>query len=100
MHAPGDRNRKRFVADDVAMELSGVPTFAGRWRRAVTTAGDRPFLLWEGSDGAARQWSYAEFDELVGEVAVFLSSRGVQRGKAVHVARCPIRRLSWRSGWP
>lgn len=42
------------------MELSGVPTFAGRWRRAVTAAGDRPFLLWEGSDGAARQWSYEQ----------------------------------------
>jgi crotonobetaine/carnitine-CoA ligase len=52
----------------------------------VTAAGDRPFLRWEGSDGAVRQWSYAEFDELVGEVAVSLASRGVQRGRAVHVA--------------
>ena len=52
----------------------------------MTAAGDRPFLLWEGSDGAAQQRSYAEFDELVSEVAAFLSSRGVQRGKAVHVA--------------
>lgn len=68
------------------MELSAVPTFSERWRRAVAAAADRPFLLWEGSDGAVRQWSYAAFDELVGEVAVLLSSRGVQRGKAVHVA--------------
>ena len=63
-----------------------MPTFAERWRRAVTAAGDRPFLLWEGSDGATRQWTYAEFDELAGDVAVFLSSRGVQRGGVVHVA--------------
>jgi hypothetical protein len=50
--------------DDAAMELSTVPTFAGRWRRAMTVADDGPFLLWEGSDGAARQWTYAEFDEM------------------------------------
>ncbi len=68
------------------MELSTVPTFAERWRRAVTAAGDRPFLVWEGSDGAARQWTYAEFDELATDVAAFLSSRGVQRATAVHVA--------------
>lgn len=68
------------------MDLSAVPTFAERWKRAVTTAGDRPFLLWEGSDGATSQWTYAEFDELASDVAGFLSSRGVQRGSAVHVA--------------
>lgn len=68
------------------MGLSALPTFAQRWHRATTAAADRPFLIWEGSDGATRQWSYAEFGELAGDVAGFLASRGVQPGDAVHVA--------------
>jgi carnitine-CoA ligase len=68
------------------MGLSAPPTFAQRWLRATRAAGGRPFLVWEGSDGAVRQWSYAEFGELAGDVAGFLASRGVQRGDAVHVA--------------
>jgi crotonobetaine/carnitine-CoA ligase len=75
-----------MVPHDGAMRLSTPPTFARRWHRATTAAGDRPFLVWEGSDGAVRQWSYAEFGELAGDVAGFLASRGVQRGDAVHVA--------------
>jgi crotonobetaine/carnitine-CoA ligase len=84
--SPADRKQKRLAAHDGAMALSAPPTFAQRWHRATTAAGDRPFLVWEGSDGAARQWSYAEFGELASDVAVFLASRGVQRGDAVHVA--------------
>jgi crotonobetaine/carnitine-CoA ligase len=68
------------------MALSAPPAFAQRWHRATTAAGDRPFLVREGSDGAARQWSYSEFGELASDVTVFLASRGVQRGDAVHVA--------------
>jgi crotonobetaine/carnitine-CoA ligase len=68
------------------MGLSAVPSFAQRWHRATRAAGDRPFLVWEGSDGAVRQWSYAEFGELADDVAGYLASRGVQRGDAVHVA--------------
>ena len=61
------------------MGLSAVPTFAQRWHRATMAAGDQTVLVWEGSDGATRQWSYAEFGELAGDVAGFLASRGVQR---------------------
>jgi crotonobetaine/carnitine-CoA ligase len=68
------------------MGLSLPPTFAQRWHRAITAAGGRPFLVWEGSGGATRQWSYAEFGELASDVAGFLASRGVKRGDAVHVA--------------
>ena len=68
------------------MGLSAVPAFAQRWHRVTTAAGDQTFLIWEGSDGATRQWSYAEFGELASDVAGFLASRGVQRGDAVHVA--------------
>ena len=68
------------------MGVSAPPSFAQRWQRATTVAGDRPFLVWEGNDGAVRQWSYAEFGELADDVAGFLAARGVQRGDAVHVA--------------
>jgi carnitine-CoA ligase len=68
------------------MTAGDAPTFAERWRRAAAAAGQRPFLIWEGSDGATRTWTYAEFDELAGEVAGFLSARGAQDGAAVHVA--------------
>ncbi len=68
------------------MDPSAVPTFAERWKRAVMMAGDRPFLLWEGSDATTSQWTYAEFDELASDVAVFMSSRGVGRNDSVHVA--------------
>ena len=81
-----DSKRKRSVPHDVAMGLSAVPAFAQRWHRATTAAADQTFLIWEGSDGATRQWSYAEFGELASDVAGFLASRGVRRGDAVHVA--------------
>ena len=68
------------------MGLSAPPAFARRWHRATTAAADRPFLVWEGSDGATCQWSYAGFGELADDVARFLASRGVQPGDAVHVA--------------
>jgi carnitine-CoA ligase len=68
------------------MTPGAAPTFAERWRRAAWAAGERPFLVWEGSDGTTRTWTYAEFDELVTEVAAFLSSRGTRPGSAVHVA--------------
>src|ERR1700742_3166532 len=84
--AVADSTRKRWATHDGAMGLTDPPTFAQRWQRATTVAGDRPFLLWEGSDGAVRRWSYAEFGELAGDVAAFLSGRGVARGDAVHVA--------------
>jgi crotonobetaine/carnitine-CoA ligase len=83
---PADSKRKRLVAHDGVMGLTAPPTFAQRWHRATEAAGDRPFLVWEGSDGGTRQWSYAEFGELTTDVAGFLASRGVGRGDAVHVA--------------
>jgi crotonobetaine/carnitine-CoA ligase len=70
----------------VTVNPGATPTFAERWRRAARAAGERPFLVWEGSDGTTRTWTYAEFNGLVGEVAAFLSSRGAQGGAAVHVA--------------
>ena len=61
-------------------------TFAGRWRRAVAAAGERPFLVWEGPDGRVTRWTYAEFDELVAGVAGGLRARGLTPGSSVHLA--------------
>jgi carnitine-CoA ligase len=64
----------------------GPATFAARWRQAVTAAGDGTFLVWEGPDGNVARWSYAEFDALVARVAGGLSERGLEPGRAVHLA--------------
>jgi carnitine-CoA ligase len=61
-------------------------TFAARWRQAVATGPDAPFLVWEGPDGAVTRWTYAEFDALVAAVAGGLAARGLAPGRAVHLA--------------
>lgn len=61
-------------------------TFAGRWRDAVASAGDRPFLVWEDAGGRVSAWTYSEFDTLVARVAGGLADRGVGAGDAVHLA--------------
>lgn len=61
-------------------------TFAARWRQAVAAAPDRLFLRWEGQEGTATDWTYAQFDELVAAVAGGLIQRGVEAGDGVHLA--------------
>lgn len=60
-------------------------TFAGLWRRAVARRASAPFLVWEGVEGVTTEWSYEQFDAVVGEVAGGLRSRGVAAGSAVHL---------------
>ncbi|XRQ08734.1 class I adenylate-forming enzyme family protein [Actinomadura welshii] len=60
-------------------------TFAGLWPAAVTRAPDAPFLVFA-DDGGTRTWSYAEFDRAVAASRRLLTSRGVGRGDAVHLA--------------
>jgi len=55
-------------------------TFAARWRQAVAAVPDDAFLVWEGSDGAVRSWTYGGFDQLVREVQNGLRGRGVEPG--------------------
>ena len=62
-----------------------APTFASRWRRSVATAGERPFLTWEGRDGRITTWTYRSFDALVSRAAGELSELGVRPGDAVHL---------------
>ena len=60
--------------------------FATVWSGTVARHGDRPFLVFEASDGSVREWSYAEFDREVSRAASLLSSLGVGPGLSVHLA--------------
>lgn len=64
----------------------GPATFVGRWRQAVTSRGDQPFLVFAGSDHRTTTWTYGAFDDLVTRVAGRLAVAGVGRGTAVHLA--------------
>jgi len=66
-------------------------TFAHTWANAVATRPDEPFLVFEGPDGAATEWTYADFDEHVGRIAGYLVAHGVAAGDSVHLAltNCP-----------
>jgi carnitine-CoA ligase len=61
-------------------------TFAECWRRSVAIDATRTFLVWEGSDGNVRGWTYRQFGQLVDEVAGYLGARGTRSGGRVHVA--------------
>ena len=58
---------------------------------------ERPFLVWEGSDGRVTTWTYAEFDALVTRVAGALVARGAGPGAAVHLllANSPAFVATW-----
>jgi crotonobetaine/carnitine-CoA ligase len=44
------------------------------------------FLIFEGPDGCATEWTYQEFDDIVTGTAAFLQAHGVRYGDAVHIA--------------
>ncbi len=60
--------------------------FGDLWADAVATNPDGVFLRFEGPSGAVREWSYIEFDALVGRMAAQLVASGAQQGRAVHLA--------------
>ena len=61
-------------------------TLSSQWSHSVLEGPDRPFLLWESSTGQVTQWSYGEFDSLVGRVAGTLHAAGVTPQAGVHLA--------------
>ena len=61
-------------------------TFAEQWSHSVTSRADAPFLIFEGPGGDGAEWSYAEFDDVVGRMAGLLVESGVGSGDAVHLA--------------
>ena len=76
---------------------SSPVTFARCWDTAVETSGGRPFLVFEGPDGSVAQWTYREFDEVVGRMGATLAAAGVTRGSSVHVVlrNCPAFIAVW-----
>ena len=56
------------------------------WAASVEKYPDRPFLRFEISEHEHAEWSYSEFDGLVGKVAGSLAKLGVGRGGSVHLA--------------
>ncbi|MEM7285760.1 MAG: AMP-binding protein, partial [Actinomycetota bacterium] len=61
-------------------------TFAHAWSRAVSEHDHLTFLIFEGPEGHVAEWTYAEFDEVVGRMAVELAGHGVGEGHSVHLA--------------
>lgn len=69
--------------------MSGWPEarcFGDVWADTVAARRDSPFLRFEGPSGDVREWSYAEFDDLVARMAACLVAHGVEHGSAVHLA--------------
>ena len=56
------------------------------WASSVEKYSDSPFLRFEISEHEHVEWSYSEFDGLVGQVAGSLAKLGVSKGKSVHLA--------------
>lgn len=56
------------------------------WAASVEKHSHRPFLRFEISENETAEWSYSEFDRLVGQVASSLAKLGVGRGRSVHLA--------------
>ncbi|MDX8356430.1 AMP-binding protein [Sphingopyxis terrae] len=59
--------------------------------------GDRPFLIWEPTEGSSRTWSYAAFADETSRLAAGLAARGVGRGDRliIHLENCPEFLLLW-----
>ena len=72
-------------------------TFSALWQRAVAEHGGSPFLVFRSDDGVVTRWTYAEFDQVVAQVAGTLLDAGVQPGSSVHLVlrSCPAFVALW-----
>jgi crotonobetaine/carnitine-CoA ligase len=78
--------------------MSGPPmTFAQRWEMAVSTSGDRTFLVFEDPEGSVSRWTYRQFDQAVTRMSATLAAAGVTPGSPVHVVlrNCPAFIAIW-----
>ncbi|MGY0499352.1 class I adenylate-forming enzyme family protein [Nocardia sp. FBN12] len=71
--------------------------FARTWATTVHEHGERPFLVFCSETSGVTQWSYREFDAIVGKVARSLTDAGVRPGTSVHVVlrNCPAFVALW-----
>ncbi len=60
--------------------------FGDVWAGTVAANADREFLRFEAPSGDVGEWTYGEFDALVGRMAATLVANGVAPGSAVHLA--------------
>lgn len=65
--------------------MTHLPTFHEHWSRATSAHGDAPFLLFH-DDSGVTEYTYEEFDDIVGRTAGTLRDNGVGAGASVHVA--------------
>lgn len=72
-------------------------TFQSVWENAVSTHGERNFLVFNSDTETKTEYSYKDFDNLVARTAGKLRELGVERGDAVHVSlrNCPAFLLVW-----
>ncbi|MFG3525097.1 class I adenylate-forming enzyme family protein [Nocardia nova] len=79
------------------MPSSDPMTFDHRWRRAVQQFPDAIFLVFKDDDESVTEWTYAEFDEIVGCVAANLVIHGCVPGSSIHIAlrNCPAFIALW-----
>ncbi|MNF32016.1 Long-chain-fatty-acid--CoA ligase FadD13 [compost metagenome] len=59
--------------------------------------GDKPLLIWEPFDRPAQSYTYTQFDNAVGRIAVAMETLGVRSGDRVliHLENCPEFLLAW-----
>lgn len=80
-------DRFQFIGQD-------IPWLLRHWAEVQP---EKPFLIWEPRDGAARTWTYGEFWQDVQRVAAGLSARGVGVGDKIllHSENSPEMVISW-----
>lgn len=76
---------------------AAATTFAQVWSRAVSEHASLTFLVFEAPDGRVSEWTYAEFDREVAQVASHLREVGVEQGGTISLAltNCPTFVAVW-----
>jgi acetyl-CoA synthetase len=86
-----DRIRASFDYERVIDELDGLPggglniAYEALDRHVKHGRGDKPCILWEGKDGQAETYSYADMARLTNKFANMLTQLGVKKGDRVFV---------------
>lgn len=61
-------------------------TFADQWRSVAADSPEAPFLVWEGTEGDTRQWTYRQFDAVIDRTWRWLAAHGARPGLPIHLA--------------
>ena len=83
--------RDGFDYERIIDELDGLPggglniAYESLDRHVKAGRGDKPCLLWDGKDGAAEVYTYADMAKLSNQFANVLTTLGIQKGERVFV---------------